>query len=66
MAKGQKEEAENRKTEVAALKSSLQPINERLALVEKQLQDVLVLLPNLPSEKCKWFYWSKERKIGNW
>ncbi len=51
MGKGQKEEAENRKKEVATLKSSLQPITDRLAIVEKQLQDVLVKLPNLPSDK---------------
>lgn len=51
MAKGQKEEAENKKQDVATLKSSLQPTSERLANVEKQLQDVLVRLPNLPSEK---------------
>ena len=51
MAKGQKEDAENRKKEVATLKSSLQPISDRLAIVEKQLQDVLVKLPNLPSDK---------------
>jgi seryl-tRNA synthetase len=51
MAKGQKEEAENRKQEVATLKSSLQPISDRLAVVEKQLQDTIVVLPNLPSEK---------------
>jgi len=51
MAKGQKEEAENRKKEVATLKSSLQPITDRLVIVEKQLQDVLVKLPNLPSDK---------------
>src|SRR6187401_2917735 len=51
MAKGQKEEAENRKKEVATLKSSLQPISDRLAIVEKHLQDVLVKLPNLPSDK---------------
>ena len=51
MAKGQKEEAENRKQDVATLKSSLQPISDRLAIVEKQLQDVLVKLPNLPSDK---------------
>src|SRR5688572_17479349 len=35
MGKGQKEEAEARKQEVATLKSSLQPISEKLALVEK-------------------------------
>lgn len=49
MAKGQKEEAEAKKQEVAALKSSLQPISEKLAAVEKQLHDELILLPNLPS-----------------
>lgn len=51
MAKGQKESAEARKTEVASLKTSLQPITEKLTQAEKQLQDILVLLPNLPSEK---------------
>ena len=51
MAKGQKEDAENRKKDVATLKSLLQPISDRLAIVEKQLQDVLVKLPNLPSDK---------------
>ena len=51
MAKGQKEEAENKKQDVATFKSSLQPISDRLVIVEKQLQDVLVKLPNLPSDK---------------
>jgi seryl-tRNA synthetase len=51
MAKGQKEEAENKKQEVAILKSSLQPITERLSVVEKKLQDELVKLPNLPSNQ---------------
>ncbi|MDP4265022.1 MAG: serine--tRNA ligase [Bacteroidota bacterium] len=51
MAKGQKEEAEAKKQEVATLKSALQPINERLSVIEKQLQDELVKLPNLPSDK---------------
>jgi seryl-tRNA synthetase len=51
MAKGQKDDAENKKLEVALLKSSLQPISDKLSAVEKQLQDVLVRLPNLPSEK---------------
>ena len=49
MAKGQKEEADIKKQEVAALKSTLQPITEKLADVEKQLHDELVKLPNLPS-----------------
>ncbi len=51
MAKGQKEEAEARKLEVGALKSSLQPISDKLNEVEKQLHNELVKLPNLPSDK---------------
>jgi len=51
MAKGQKEEAEARKLEVGALKSSLQPISDKLNEVEKQLKNELVKLPNLPSDK---------------
>ena len=51
MAKGQKEEAETKKQEVAVLKSSLGPISEKLTVVEKQLQDELVKLPNLPSDQ---------------
>ncbi|HEX7903288.1 MAG TPA: serine--tRNA ligase [Chitinophagaceae bacterium] len=51
MAKGQKEEAETRKQEVATLKSTLQPISENLAAIEKELQNELVKLPNLPSDK---------------
>ena len=51
MAKGQKEDSENKKLEVALLKSLLQPISDKLSVVEKQLQETLVRLPNLPSEK---------------
>ena len=51
MAKGQREEAEARKQEVASLKSSLQPLAEQLSAAETQLHNELVLLPNLPSEK---------------
>lgn len=50
MAKGDKETAEKKKAEVAELKASLQPITEKLALVEKQLQDELVKLPNIPAD----------------
>ena len=50
MAKGQKEEAEAKKQEVATLKATLQPISEKLTAVEKQLHDELVKLPNLPSD----------------
>ena len=51
MGKGQKDEAEAKKQEVASLKNSLQPITEKLSETEKQLNDTLVLLPNLPSDK---------------
>jgi seryl-tRNA synthetase len=51
MAKGQKDDAEKKKQEVAALKSSLQPLADKLSETEKQLQDKLILLPNLPSDK---------------
>ncbi len=50
MAKGLKEEAEGKKLEVALIKSSIQPLSEKLAQVEKQLHDELVKLPNLPSD----------------
>ncbi|WP_018627246.1 serine--tRNA ligase [Niabella aurantiaca] len=49
MAKGDKEVAEAKKAEVAAAKQKLQPISEQLAHAEKELQEKLVLLPNLPS-----------------
>lgn len=50
MAKGQKEEAEERKKKVASLKLTLDPFKNDLEDTEKKLQDLLVLLPNLPSE----------------
>lgn len=51
MAKGHKDDAEAKKQEVAALKNTLQPITDKLAETEKKLQDAIVKLPNLPSEK---------------
>jgi seryl-tRNA synthetase len=48
MASGKKELAENKKLEVGNLKSALQPISENLSAVEKNLQDELIKLPNLP------------------
>ncbi|MDP4149502.1 MAG: serine--tRNA ligase [Bacteroidota bacterium] len=51
MARGQKDEAEAKKQEVAALKSSLGPIAEQLAAVEVQLNEALIRLPNLPAAK---------------
>lgn len=50
MAKGNKEEAEAKKQEVATLKATLDPISKKLGEVEKQLHDELVKLPNLPSD----------------
>jgi len=51
MAKNHKDESEAKKIEVANLKSSIQPIIDQLNIIEKQLHDTIVKLPNLPSEK---------------
>jgi len=51
MAKGETEKAEALKQTVPSLKTSLQPISDQLSETEKQLQNELVKLPNLPSEK---------------
>lgn len=51
MAKGLKQEAGEKKKEVAALKEKLDPIKDQLAATETALHDKLVMLPNLPSEK---------------
>ena len=51
MGKGQKEEADKKKKEVEAFKKDLEPIQIELEAVEKNLHDLLVQLPNLPSEK---------------
>lgn len=50
MAQGNKEAAEATKTEVAAWKSTLEPLKEQMASVETDLLANLVLLPNLPNE----------------
>lgn len=49
MGKGQKEAADAKKQEVAALKSDLNPA--KLDEAEKNIQTILYLLPNLPSDK---------------
>ena len=49
MGKGQKEEAEAKKQEVAELKIALQPLAEQLTQKEQELLQLLVRLPNLPS-----------------
>jgi seryl-tRNA synthetase len=50
MAKGEKVMAEEKKLEVASLKSFLQPVSEKLISVEKSLNEDLIKLPNLPHE----------------
>lgn len=49
MAKGQKAEAEEKKKEVESFKATLGPVQQELETTEKQLNDLLVRLPNLPS-----------------
>jgi seryl-tRNA synthetase len=49
MAKGGKQEAEEKKQEVATLKAALEPIATELAKVEQELNDTLIRLPNLPA-----------------
>ena len=48
MAAGQKEEAEQLKADVATYKESTKVLGDKLADLEKQQHDTLVLLPNLP------------------
>lgn len=47
MTAGRKEEGAALRGKVLEIKSSLQPVSERLVTIEKQLQDYLVLLPNM-------------------
>jgi seryl-tRNA synthetase len=48
MTAGNRQQAEEKKLEVATLKTYLQPVAEKLQLAEKNLQEDLVKLPNLP------------------
>jgi seryl-tRNA synthetase len=48
MGKGEKEQAEAKKLEVSQYKTSIQQLGEQLSNAEKQLQEELVKLPNLP------------------
>lgn len=50
MAKGQREEGDARKKEVEVWKTELTPIQTKLEAAEKELNELLVRLPNLPSE----------------
>ena len=49
MAKGDKAGAEEKKGEVALIKSGLSPLQQALDLTDAQLQQVLLTLPNLPA-----------------
>ncbi len=49
MAKGEKEKAEDKKKEVALIKSALNPLQEALTEYDNRLQQLLVTLPNLPA-----------------
>ncbi len=49
MRQGKKDEAESLKAEVASLKTTIDPLKEKMADAEKQLLDKLLMLPNLPS-----------------
>jgi len=51
MGQGKKEEAEAQKSAVAGWKAALDPLKDKMAETEKQLHDLLVLLPNLPAEQ---------------
>ncbi|HEY0356324.1 MAG TPA: serine--tRNA ligase, partial [Flavisolibacter sp.] len=51
MGKGEKDQAEAKKKEVEEFKNQLGPIQKSLEEVEQKLNDLLVQLPNLPSEK---------------
>jgi seryl-tRNA synthetase len=50
MKEGKKEEAEAKKARTSELKTLSKEVDEKLVEVEKQLQDTLVKLPNLPHE----------------
>jgi seryl-tRNA synthetase len=49
MAKGSKQEAEEKKQEVATLKAAQAPITDQLAAIEEELNATLLRLPNLPA-----------------
>jgi len=51
MGQGKKEEAEGLKKDVAAYKTQVTVFSDKMTEVEKTLQEKLVQLPNLPSEK---------------
>ncbi|GEO10318.1 serine--tRNA ligase [Segetibacter aerophilus] len=51
MKQGQKEQAETLKSEVASLKTGIDPLKLKMAEVEKSLLDKLLQIPNLPAKE---------------
>jgi seryl-tRNA synthetase len=49
--KGLKSEAEAKKSEVADTRNTLIPLQQQLAAVEKQIHELIIKIPNLPSEQ---------------
>ena len=51
LSKGMKPEADAKKAEVSEIRNALAPIQIQLGEVEKQLHDIIVRIPNIPSAK---------------
>ncbi|HZK65463.1 MAG TPA: hypothetical protein VFC34_15065 [Puia sp.] len=51
IAKGDVARADEKKQEVAAFKASIPSLQEKSSLLDRQLQDLLVKLPNLPAKE---------------
>jgi seryl-tRNA synthetase len=51
MARGEKQMADEKKQEVSLIKSGLSPLQEALDTADKQLQEILISLPNLPAKE---------------
>jgi seryl-tRNA synthetase len=51
MARGEKVQAEGKKQEVASMKAGLGPLQQAMDAADKQIQEILVSLPNLPAKE---------------
>ncbi|MFI5124185.1 MAG: serine--tRNA ligase [Chitinophagales bacterium] len=51
IARGDQVKTDEKKQEVAAFKASIPPLQEKSNLLDQQLQDLLVTLPNLPAKE---------------
>lgn len=63
MSSGQKEKAEESRAEVLKIKSDVNKYTEQLSSVEDQLNNELVLLPNLPHESVPYGHSPEENQI---